>query len=159
MHYLANMSGELYFGAITDWADADTQLRPGDEELVAQAVEGVRDLNARYGNRFLLFHRERQWNSAEGVWMGWERKRGKLDELNRYLRGSGATSFTVVEGRIPGQFRYVITLDADTILPREAARRLVAKIAHPSTGRASTSAARSCGAIRSSSPASRPRSR
>ncbi|WP_432558805.1 GH36-type glycosyl hydrolase domain-containing protein [Granulicoccus sp. GXG6511] len=131
VHYLANLHGELYFAALTDWVDADTPLRDGDEELLDRALSGVRELNARYGNRFLLFHRERRWNSAEGVWMGWERKRGKLDELNRYLRGAGDTSHSVVEGRFPGQFRYVITLDADTLLPRDAARRLVAKLAHP----------------------------
>ncbi|MDO5499625.1 MAG: glucoamylase family protein, partial [Propionibacteriaceae bacterium] len=131
VHYLANLHGELYYAALTDWADADSAERDGDVALLDVALAGVRSLNARYGNRFLLFHRQRTWNASEGVWMGWERKRGKLDELNRYLRGAGDTSYSVVEGRLPGQFRYVITLDSDTLLPRDAARQLIAKMAHP----------------------------
>ncbi len=113
---------------------------PGDEELLAAAVEGIGRLNQRYGpapgggDRFLLFHRRRVWNESEGKWMGWERKRGKLHELNRFLRGATDTTFlplgeTPLES-IPG-VRYVITLDADTRLPRGAAARLVGTMAHP----------------------------
>src|SRR5262249_42865078 len=83
--------------------------------------------------RFFLFHRRRQWNPVMHCWMGWERKRGKLNEFNRLLRGAGDTSFTTVSGdlgRLP-RMRFVITLDADTKLPREAARRLIATLAHP----------------------------
>jgi cyclic beta-1,2-glucan synthetase len=82
---------------------------------------------------FFLFYRERRWNELEGRWMAWERKRGKLQELNRWLRGASDTSFVAVEGAVDDLdgVRYVITLDADTILPRDAALRMVATIAHP----------------------------
>ena len=88
-------------------------------------------LNEKYQDRFFLFHRRRVLNPSEGVWMGWERKRGKLQELNRLLRGADDTSYLPFEGRLPGPFRYVITLDSDTQLPRNAALRLVEKLAHP----------------------------
>src|SRR5208337_1388567 len=84
--------------------------------------------------RFLLLHRRRVWDEAEGVWMGWERKRGKLHELNRSLRGATDTTFIAQDGRapaVPDGVRYVITLDADTRLPRGAAKRMVGKMAHP----------------------------
>src|SRR5262249_30080477 len=81
--------------------------------------------------RFLLFHRRRRWNPAEGVWMGWERKRGKLHELNRLLRGAGDTSFLGEGGQLPSGLRYVITLDSDTPLPRGAAPQLIGTLAHP----------------------------
>nr|NLD40170.1 glycosyl transferase [Actinomycetales bacterium] len=130
-HFLGNNNGEIYFAAATDWADADAPTREGDQELLDAARAGVAGLNATYGNRFILFHRERRWNPSEGVWMGWERKRGKLEELNRVLSGATDTTITTIEGQIPGPFRYVITLDADTQLPRTSAKRLVGKIAHP----------------------------
>ncbi len=104
------------------------------------AVDGIALLNQRYGpapgdgERFFLFHRKRVWNESEGKWMGWERKRGKLHELNQLLRGSQSTTFIAVGGRPPANLtgvRYVITLDADTRLPRGAASRLVGTMAHP----------------------------
>ena len=113
---------------------------PGDDRLVAAAVEGMARLNQRYGpgpaagERFLVLHRRRVWNEGEGKWMGWERKRGKLRELNRLLRGATDTTFMPTRGRspaVPAAVRYVITLDADTHLPRGAATRLVGTIAHP----------------------------
>ena len=131
VHLLSNDSGELYFAALTDWADSKTEVDPTDEPLLRAATDGVRGLNRKYGDRFFLFHRRRAFNPAEGVWMGWERKRGKLEELNRLLRGADDTTYLQVEGRMPGQFRYVITLDSDTQLPRDAAVRLVEKLAHP----------------------------
>jgi cyclic beta-1,2-glucan synthetase len=73
------------------------------------------------------------WNDREGVWMGWERKRGKLHELNRWLRGDAATSFLRTppgEGTFP-EIRYVVTLDADTLISRGAAFRLAGAMAHP----------------------------
>jgi cyclic beta-1,2-glucan synthetase len=131
VHFLANDSGEIYFSAVTDWADSPTEHRDDDQSLLESAQSGIRGLNARYGDRFFLFHRERRFNPGEGVWMGWERKRGKLDELNVLLRGGNDTSYTTIEGRLPGPFRYVITLDSDTVLPRASAKKLVAKLAHP----------------------------
>ena len=131
VHFLSNNEGELYFAAVTDWTDAPTESMPQDAELLRRAQEGIDRLNKKYGERFFLLHRRRQWNPAEGVWMGWERKRGKLEELNRWLRGDPTTSFIVTQGLTPGPFRYVITLDADTKLPRGSVRQLVGKIAHP----------------------------
>ena len=113
---------------------------PGDDELLAAAAAAIDRLNERHGEapgggaRFLLFHRKRRWNEAEGCWMGWERKRGKLHELNALLRGS-ATTGILTTGRAastpPTDVRYVVTLDADTRLPRGAVGRLVGTIAHP----------------------------
>lgn len=131
VHFLANDDGEIYFAAATDWADAASEHTASDAELLNQARQGIRSLNEKYGERFFLFHRERRWNPSEGVWMGWERKRGKLMELNAYLRGATDTSYIAFEGRMPGRIRYVITLDSDTRLPRDTAKKLVGKIAHP----------------------------
>ena len=86
------------------------------------------------GERFLLLHRRRVWNESEQRWIGWERKRGKLHELNRLLRGATDTTFVAIDGRspaVPRNVRYVITLDADTRLPRDTVRRLIGKMAHP----------------------------
>jgi cyclic beta-1,2-glucan synthetase len=139
IHYLANPDGDLRFALLSDWSDAPTETEPGDEELLAAAYEGISALNQRYGpvegggDRFLLFHRKRLWNESEQKWMGWERKRGKLHELNQFLRGSTSTSFVAVGGREPeivSGVRYVITLDADTRLPRGAVTRLVGTMAH-----------------------------
>lgn len=132
VHFLSNADGDLYFALLTDWTDAETEHRPADEQLLQQAVVGIEQLNARHHtNRFLLLHRGRKWNPAQSKWMGWERKRGKLHELNRVLRGATDTSFVKIIGSIPERVRFVITLDADTRLPRDAARRLIGKMAHP----------------------------
>ena len=131
VHFHANNDNETYFAAVTDWVDSPTEHQAGDEAVLQSARDGVRALNARLGERFFLFHRSRRFNASEGVWMGWERKRGKLEELNRLLRGATDTTFTTVEGRASGPFRFVVTLDSDTILPRGAAKRLVGKLAHP----------------------------
>ena len=132
VHYLANSTGELYFALLTDWTDAAAETAPGDEALLAVARDGIARLNRLYGeDRFLLLHRARRWNPREGRWMGWERKRGKLHELNRLLRGATDTSFLTVGGPVPSDVRFVITLDADTKFPRDAARRLVGKLGHP----------------------------
>ena len=141
VHYLASPDGELYFALLTDWTDSVTEHKEGDDSLLEHAAMGITRLNARYGagalaQRFHLFHRKRQWNPAEGKWMGWERKRGKLHELNRLLRGAADTSYTAAKDQEltpPSGVRFVITLDADTRLPRGAARRLIGKMAHPLT--------------------------
>ena len=117
VHYLANASGEIYFALVTDWLDSPTEHADGDDELVVRARLEIERLNELHGDYFLLLHRARRFNPAEGVWMGWERKRGKLEELNRLLRGDETTSFTTVEGRLPHDVKYVLTLDSDTRLP------------------------------------------
>jgi len=141
VHYLANPGGDLRFALLSDWTDAPQETMPGDDELLAAAVEGIARLNERHerapdgGERFFLFHRRRRWNESEGKWIGWERKRGKLHELNRLLRGATDTTFLLPGGGqvpvVPSGVRYVITLDADTRLPRGSAARLVGTIAHP----------------------------
>ncbi|MGZ6341089.1 MAG: glycosyl transferase, partial [Candidatus Limnocylindrales bacterium] len=140
VHYLGNREGDLRFALLSDWLDAPTEHVSGDDELLSAAAAAIDRLNERYGEapgggaRFLLFHRKRRWNEAEGCWMGWERKRGKLHELNALLRGS-ATTGILTSGRTastpPADVRYVVTLDADTRLPRGAVGRLVGTIAHP----------------------------
>ncbi len=139
IHYLASPEGELYFALLSDWTDAATEDVAGDEELLAMAGEAIARLNRLHGkgsagDRFLLLHRRRVWSDVQRQWMGWERKRGKLHELNRLLRGATDTNFRDVNRRplkVPSGVRYIITLDADTRLPRETARRLVGKMAHP----------------------------
>ena len=134
---LGNMEAHLQFALLTDFADAPAAEVPGDDEILAAAVEGIRALNQRHASagpdRFYLFHRPRRWNAAEGVWMGWERKRGKIEEFNRLLRGATDTSFDTVVGDAAAlaQVRYCITLDADTRLPRDTARQLIGIIRHP----------------------------
>jgi cyclic beta-1,2-glucan synthetase len=136
VHYLANPDDHLYYALLTDLADAPSEVRPEDEGYLRAARDGVAELNRRYAEkepRFFLFHRARRWNAAQGCWMGWERKRGKLGEFNRLLHGAGDTSF-VYRSAGPADLprvRFVITLDADTQLPREAARRLIGALAHP----------------------------
>ncbi len=132
VHFLSNADGELYFGLASDWTDAETETVPADDMLLDVALDGIARLNKRHGtDRFLLLHRKRHWNARQSRWMGWERKRGKLHELNRLLRGADDTHFIVVGGKLPTEVKFVITLDADTKLPRDAARRLVGKLAHP----------------------------
>ena len=140
IHYLANPDGDLHFALLSDWVDATAETMPEDDRFLAAARDGIARLNARNGPapaagpRFLLLHRRRLWNAGEGKWMGWERKRGKLEELNRLLAGASDTSFITPAGRpldVPAGVRYVITLDADTRLPRGAATRLVGTMAHP----------------------------
>jgi cyclic beta-1,2-glucan synthetase len=102
IHFLSNGDGELYFALLTDWTDADSEHTATDEPLLRTAIDGIARLNLRHGtDRFILLHRFRLWNPRQGKWMGWERKRGKLHELNLLLRGAVETSFMVIAGRLP----------------------------------------------------------
>ncbi len=139
VHFLASPQSELYFALLADWSDAASERAAADAELLATALRGIARLNERHppgrgGPRFLFLHRRRVWSVGQGCWMGWERKRGKLHELNRLLRGATDTSFhdpLEPAPQVPAGVRFVITLDADTRLPRETARRLIGKLAHP----------------------------
>ncbi len=135
VQYLANCDPELRFALLTDLTDAPTEIAPTDAAIVAAAVEGIRVLNATYGDAppFYLLHRPRRWNSADEVWMGWERKRGKLVDFNELVGGATTDAFSVTEGDLPWLrgVRYVITLDDDTVLPRGAAAALIGTMAHP----------------------------
>ncbi len=135
IHYLASGDGAVHFALLTDWTDSPAEHAEGDAALLAAAVDGVARLNRLHGpapggDRFLLLHRRRVWNAGEGRWLGWERKRGKLHELNRLLRGATDTTF-LDPPAVPDGVRYVVTLDTDTRLPRGAVCRLVGKMAHP----------------------------
>ena len=139
VHHLSSPGDNFIFALLSDWRDAASEEAAGDQQLLAAAAAGIARLNAQYGPladsaRFVLLQRRRVWNPGEGCWIGWERKRGKLHELNRLLRGATDTGFVAVDGQtpsLPTGIRYVITLDADTRLPIGAARRLIGKMAHP----------------------------
>ena len=136
--YLSNRDARLHFGLLTDLFDAPTENRVEDKVLISELTGAVKGLNAKYAKEredaFYLFHRPRVWNDKEGVWMGWERKRGKLEELNAYLLGKGfRDTRTVIIGNTEqlADVRYVITLDSDTHLPLDTAQKLVGTLAHP----------------------------
>ncbi|HXB90870.1 MAG TPA: hypothetical protein VNU72_01215, partial [Puia sp.] len=137
IRFLANRHEHLHFGLLTDFADAPHETLPQDGPLLELAKEKVEALNSKYGSAgnsiFYLFHRPRRWNSHDRVWMGYERKRGKLTELNSLLRGNGSDYFTLVVGEqsLFPEIKYVITLDTDTQLPRDSAWKIVGTIAHP----------------------------
>jgi cyclic beta-1,2-glucan synthetase len=138
VHYLSNADAGLQFILLSDWTDSDTEHAPGDGVLLEAARSEIAALNAHHAvpgkSIFILLHRRRLWNATQNKWMGWERKRGKLRELNLLLRGNRETSFLDIDGAFEAlaqNVRYVITLDADTRLPRGAALRLVGKMAHP----------------------------
>jgi cyclic beta-1,2-glucan synthetase len=138
-HHLSNPDDHFVFGLLSDWRDALSEHSATDDALLRQAANAIAALNAQYGPaadspRFFLLHRRRCWNPCEAAWMGWERKRGKLHELNRLLRGATDTNFIAIDGNLPvlpSAIRYVITLDTDTRLPIGSATRLVGKMAHP----------------------------
>ncbi len=138
VQYLANPDPNLRFVILSDFTDAKAETLTGDAHVVDAIEAGVRGLNDKYNavadpGPFLVLHRARKWNSTEGVWMGWERKRGKLAEFNRFLRGGSSDAFPVIAGDASWLVgvRYVITLDSDTVLPRGAAAQLVGTMAHP----------------------------
>lgn len=139
LHYIRNPDPNINFVLLADLTDASQQSLPEDRLLTAHAVEAIDALNERYGSfenssPFYLFLRERRWNASEDAWIGWERKRGKLAEFNALLLDQAAdTSYTVKHGDLAALtgVTYVITLDADTILPKDAAHRLIATMAHP----------------------------
>ena len=131
VRFLGNRERNLFFSVFSDFTDAAERSVPGDIELVQAVREGIAGLNSRYPNgTFLLFHRNREWSESEQKWIGWERKRGKIDELNAFLVGEGSPDI-LREGSLPLPVRSVITLDSDTQLPPGSARRMVETIAHP----------------------------
>ncbi len=137
VRFLANRDDQLHFGLLTDFRDAREETLPEDAALVQLAAQRIEALNAKYprnqGDTFFLFHRPRRWNPQERIWMGYERKRGKLADLNMLLRGGAQERFTRVIGdtTLLCKVKYVITLDTDTQLPRDAARELVGAMTHP----------------------------
>ena len=144
IRFLANQDQNLHFALLADLPDASQQEMPEDGAFLAAAMEGTQELNGRYeGSPFSLFYRRRRWSESEQVWMGWERKRGKLEDLNRLLAGDNedaaersadqpeaALQHLGDSAQLTG-IRFVITLDADTQLPRRAAQAMIATLAHP----------------------------
>ena len=134
---LANLDANIHFALLSDFRDAPTPSLPDDGPILAAAKAGIAELNERLGpehaNRFFLFHRARKWNQGEQQWMGWERKRGKLEEFNRLLRGGDDTSFVEQVGDLSllPSIGFCLTLDSDTRLPRDTARHLIGIAAHP----------------------------
>jgi cyclic beta-1,2-glucan synthetase len=137
VQYLANRDPNLFFAILSDFTDADAETKPADEEILRAAIGGIEELNRKHkrpnGDVFFLFHRKRMWNEQQGVWMGWERKRGKLGQFNRFIRGRAADAFSTIAGDPQPlmSVRYVITLDSDTVLPRDSAQMLTGMMAHP----------------------------
>ena len=137
VRFLANRDENLHFALLTDFFDADAAVLPGDEALLEAAQREIDALNLRYApehrNRFFLFHRPRLWNERERRFIAHERKRGKLAALNRFLRRGGGEDFLRIVGNTDrlGHVRYVITLDTDTQLPRDAGRKFAGTLAHP----------------------------
>src|SRR5687768_12948089 len=153
VRFLANRDDNVYFSLLTDFTDADQETLPEDDSLLTLARTGIEDLNRKYAagtdtdmvevatpaiakkedGPFFLFHRPRRWNPQDRVWMGHERKRGKLADLNTFLRGGGSDAFSLIVGDTArlSEVKYVITLDTDTQLPREIAHQFVGAMAHP----------------------------
>lgn len=133
--YLANQEENLHFALIGDYKDGPNEHEEKDESIINAGRRLIGELNNKYDRQdiFYFFHRHRQWNRSQSSWMGWERKRGALTEFNALLTGSKNTSFSVQVGdlSILDKIKYVITLDADTQLPRDNAKKLIGAMAHP----------------------------
>ncbi|BDD87851.1 cyclic beta 1-2 glucan synthetase [Desulfofustis limnaeus] len=136
IRFLANKEANLFFSLFADYTDSPTPTREDDGHLLQTASTLITELNRRHGGeRFFLFHRSRVWCQSEQQFIGWERKRGKLEELNRLIDGtrpeSAASLVLVGDPQRLVDVRFVITLDSDTQLPHGTARRLVETLAHP----------------------------
>lgn len=138
IRYLGNRDANLFFALLSDFHDAASQTLPDDAALIRYAASAVDTLNETYRDEdrpciFYLFHRPRVWNPYENIWMGYERKRGKLEQFNARLRGEALTAFSDIVGDVSilNSIQYVITLDTDTQLPRDTAHALIGNLAHP----------------------------
>src|SRR5450432_1019012 len=134
---LANRGQNIHFALLTDFKDAKEEILPAEQDLLRKARIRIEGLNNKYGNEkkslFFIFHRPRKYNAKEKMWMGFERKRGKLAEMNGLLRGKGKENFSLIVGdsTVYEKIKYVITLDTDTQLPRDAAWKITGTMAHP----------------------------
>ncbi len=137
VRYLGNDDPNLYFALLADLPDASQEHIQGDRDLIGYTQRLIENLNTQHERgsvkRFFVLFRDRKFNPSEGKWMGWERKRGKIMELNRLILGAEDTSFifSVYDAQVFRSCKYVITLDSDSQLPRGVAQRLVGTIAHP----------------------------
>ncbi|OGZ05110.1 MAG: hypothetical protein A2845_02190 [Candidatus Lloydbacteria bacterium RIFCSPHIGHO2_01_FULL_49_22] len=135
-NFVGNSDTNIFYAFLMDFRDAKSEEVPQDNKRVTEMREGIMLLNAKYPSaipRFALFYRKRKWNTAEGTFMGWERKRGKLKEFNDLLRGKETSYIDDAQkcAAAYGTVRYVITLDEDTELVRDSARSLIGTIDHP----------------------------
>jgi cellobiose phosphorylase len=137
VRFLANRDANLLFALLTDFKDAAEETSPEDEQLLHAAKTKITELNRKYNrtsnDTFFFFHRPRKWNAYDKIWMGYERKRGKLEELNALIHGEGIENFSLIVGDEErfSKVKYIITLDTDTQLPRDTAWKLVGTMAHP----------------------------
>ncbi len=136
-HRLTNADPALQFALLSDHADGPQERMPGDTDVEQALIDGIRQLNSRYGQEglgpFHLLQRPRRYNPSEGCWMGWERKRGKLEQFNDFVLSGDTAAYSVREGDLDALrgIRFVVTLDADTILPPASVSRLAGALAHP----------------------------
>jgi cellobiose phosphorylase len=136
VYYLSNQEDNIYFALLADFKDSNSETEEEDELINACALREIKDLNSKYCSggeeKFFFFNRYRQYNKVEDKWIGWERKRGKLMEFNGLLRGNNNNSYNVISGDIKNllKVKYVITLDADTQLPRDTAKKLIGAMSH-----------------------------
>lgn len=137
VYYLANAQSNIFFALLGDFKDSDTENEVGDKAIVDAGLLAIDKLNKKYcrtgEKKFFFLNRVRQYNEKENKWIGFERKRGKLMEFNEFLRGNQNTSYNTISSNAQNllKVKYVITLDADTILPRDSAKRLIGAMAHP----------------------------
>ena len=140
VHFLSNRDSNIMFGLLTDFPDASSEILPCDKAILEAAVTRICELNSKYPEKcFFMFHRPRLFNPTQGkgIWMAWERKRGKLEQFNEFLvepsdcTRSAFSKIVISDESLLHDVRYVITLDADTVLPRNAAKSMIGTIAHP----------------------------
>lgn len=136
VYHLANKDDNLYFSLVGDFKDGDSEKTETDEDIVAEALNGIKRLNKEHGTEreiFYFFHRRRTYNDKQGKWMGWERKRGAVIEFNNLMAGRDDTTFYIKSGEIAnlGHVKYVLTIDSDTNLIMDSAKKLIGVIAHP----------------------------
>ncbi|CZQ86184.1 glycosyl hydrolase 94 [Trichococcus palustris] len=136
-HYLLNKENNLYFALLGCFKDGDSPVEEDDSKIIEKAINGIKELNTKYSDpiteRFYFFHRKRQFSKENNQWIGWERKRGALLEFNDMILGSNGTSIVYASPPFPTfkNIKYVITLDSDTILPMDAAKKMIGIMAHP----------------------------
>lgn len=133
IYYLSNREKNIYFALCSDFEDNHSETLEGDSEIINTGLNVARSLNDKYGDKFLFLHRKRVFNERDKIYMGWERKRGKILELNKLLRGENNTTYeygTEFIKSLP-KIKYVITLDSDTKVPIGTFKRLIGAMAHP----------------------------
>ena len=135
-YYISNKDKNVFFAVLCDFADSKNEHEKSDDEICSYGISLVKNLNEKYGfknDKFFFLCRKRIFNVADNLYMGWERKRGKLVEFMELLRGKNDTSYNVFSGDIEKikSSKYIITLDADTVLPMGTAAKVIGAMSHP----------------------------